>query len=267
MKSLIDIINENDATRNGDEVTWTEVQVAVALKQSIADMWTEHLDTKNYVVHMALNKYYNEAGEHVDSIIEAIKSFKPTFTIGGTQSPICYCENVGCPACYLSHVREIMYYGIQTYWNEYREIVSTCDDLDKLISETLYQINVLSKRLDTCPSLSDYVASPCGSPETVAGAELAPALKMAANALGEASKDLYKNIMVALDEIYNNSFKNQAEAKKEFKMFADGKDPESLIVMMIRHLEMSGLYREGELDDEVEEMSDIMKDVIKANYL
>lgn len=267
MKSLIDIINENDATRNGDDVTWTEVQVAVALKQSIADMWTEHLDTKNYVVHMALNKYYNEAGEHVDSIIEAIKSFKPTFTIGGTQSPICYCENIGCPACYLSHVREIMYYGIQTYWNEYREIVSICDDLDKLISETLYQINVLSKKLDTCPSLADYVGSPCCNKASNSEIEMAPALTITPNTLGEASKDLYKGIVVALEEMYNNAFKNEAEAKKEFKMFVDGKDRESLVIMLIRHLEMSGLYAEGELDDDVEEISDIMKDVIKGNYL
>ena len=140
----------------------TSAQFAVTLKQSIADMWTEHLDTHNYVIHMALDDYYQKAPEPVDGIIEALKACEDTtFTVNGVQSLVCYQNWVGNPAGYLGAVRQKMYEGRDTLWNGYHEVESMCDDLDKIIADTLYKINVLSKSIDSCPSLNDYATSGC----------------------------------------------------------------------------------------------------------
>lgn len=141
----------------------TSAQYAVTLKQSIADMWTEHLDTHNYVIHMALDDYYQKAPEPVDGIIEALKSCTDTtFTIAGVQSLVAYSNWIGNPAGYLGAVRMKMYEARDGIWQGYHEVESMCDDLDKLIADTLYKINVLSKQMDSCPSLSDYVnCAPC----------------------------------------------------------------------------------------------------------
>ena len=140
----------------------TSAQYAATLKQSISDMWTEHLDTHNYVVHMALDDYYQKAPEPVDGIIEALKACPDTtFEMRGATSLVCYQNWIGNPGGYLGAVRLKMYEARDGVWQGYHEVESMCDDLDKLISEALYKINVLSKGLDYCPSLSDYVNNGC----------------------------------------------------------------------------------------------------------
>ncbi|MCH5167465.1 MAG: hypothetical protein J1F35_06170 [Erysipelotrichales bacterium] len=147
-----------------DRQTPCSAQYAATLKQSISDMWTEHLDTHNYVVHMALDDYYQKAPKPIDGIIEALKACPDTtFNMNGAGSLVCYQNWVGNPGGYLGEIRSKMYEARDGIWEGYHEIESMCDDLDKIIAEALYKINVLSKGLDSCPSLSDYVnnGTPC----------------------------------------------------------------------------------------------------------
>lgn len=162
MKSLLENIQDQCDTMapnigNCRKCHPTSSQYAMTLKQSIADMWTEHLDTYNYVVHMALDEYYQKAPEPVDGIIEALKACSDTaIVMNGATSLVCYQEWTGNPGGYLAEVRSKMYEARDGIWQGYHEVESLCDDLDKLISEALYKINILSKG---CPSLATYVQS------------------------------------------------------------------------------------------------------------
>lgn len=139
------------------QVTWTQEQILNTLKQSVDDIWEFHLNTNNYVIHIALDECYHSLLSYVDQLIEAIKSFSIGLIIR-KESLICPGEYEGRPAEYLGNLRSILYYGKDNYWSGFGEILSICDGIDQTISRTCYMIRNLSNPdVPAYPSLNDYV--------------------------------------------------------------------------------------------------------------
>lgn len=138
------------------DVTWTQEQIVNTLKQSVDDIWQFHLNTNNYIIHIALDECYHQLLGSVDQLIEALKSFN-TGLIVRKESMLNIDDYEGEPGRYLGQLRSILYYGKENYWNSFGEIMSICDNIDQTISRACYMIHNLSNpNVPAFPSLADY---------------------------------------------------------------------------------------------------------------
>lgn len=136
----------------------TELDCLNILRQSVHDMWTEHLNTYDYVTHIALEEYYHQMLHIMDGMIECLKSMK-AIEIGG-PSKVCYMQYQGEPVQYLIAIRIVLQKGRDSYWRQWGEINAYCDDIDKAISTAIYKIKNLKNSV-VCPNgtLESFVES------------------------------------------------------------------------------------------------------------
>lgn len=130
MKTLSKYIIEANTTSTPDEFCGT-------LMQSVVEIWKAHLMTGEYAEHMALDEYYKEMPEKVDSFIESflsingkLKNYKNTLTFDGNAIE------------YLTALKSLVDDGRDKYAST-TELESSIDDILSLIDSTLYKLKEL----------------------------------------------------------------------------------------------------------------------------
>lgn len=118
------------------------------LQQSVVASWRKHLKTDKYSKHEALDEFYKEMPELVDSLIESwmgvhgkVDEYK---NLLGESSSMTAIE-------YLEKLKQIVKDG-KSLMDE-TELESCLDDISNQINSTLYKLKELKENL----SLSDYL--------------------------------------------------------------------------------------------------------------
>lgn len=108
-----------------------------------------HLKTKKYASHIAMNEFYDDIIDTVDTLIEAyqglhgiVDDYKNTLT----------CDGDDCIK-YLEDLLQLTRDGREQYCNE-SELESLCDDVLVLIDSTLYKLKNLT---ETRVTLVEYI--------------------------------------------------------------------------------------------------------------
>ena len=125
----------NDNKISDDETSVGEF--CGTLMQSVVEMWKAHLMTDRYSEHMALDEYYKEMPEKVDSFIESflsidgkIDNYKNTLTFNDDAIK------------YLTELKSLVVDGRDKYAST-TELESAIDDVLSLIDSTLYKLKEL----------------------------------------------------------------------------------------------------------------------------
>lgn len=120
------------------------------LQESTVKTWRDHLKTKKYSAHMALNDFYDEIPELVDTLIEdymgiygKVENYKDILT-GEYDDAIAYLEEL----------RNISKEGRKLFSDS--ELESDMDAILSLIDSTLYKLKEL-KESKTLYSLTDFL--------------------------------------------------------------------------------------------------------------
>lgn len=119
------------------------------LQQSVVESWRFHLKTKKYSEHIALDAFYSEMPEKVDSLIEgwiaaheAIEDFKNILDAEEYDS-----------LEYLEQLKDICVEGRELL--DSTSLESAMDDILSLIDSTIYKVRELTENKMT--DLSKYV--------------------------------------------------------------------------------------------------------------
>lgn len=130
-------INEksNDNEISDDEISIEEF--CGTLMQSVVEIWKAHLMTDRYSDHMALDEYYKEMPEKIDSFIESflsingkINDYKNTLEFNGNAIK------------YITELKSLVVDGRDKYAST-TELESAIDDILSLIDSTLYKLKEL----------------------------------------------------------------------------------------------------------------------------
>ncbi len=132
MKGLEQYIIESDNSSDAEKLMGT-------LMYSVVEIWKAHLYSNKYAKHMALDEYYKEMPEKVDSFIEAYIGLhqKPTNLVNDKTL-----ESFGGDAIrYLQDLHK----RIEAHYEEFEnsESKSALDDILELIDSTLYKLKEL----------------------------------------------------------------------------------------------------------------------------
>lgn len=111
------------------------------LQQSVVGTWRKHLKTDKYSAHKALDEYYNDMPELVDTLIEdymgingKVKDYENTLK-----------EKEYNTIEYLNKMRELVKTGRKEFCAGESELESDCDAILSLIDKTLYQVKELDE--------------------------------------------------------------------------------------------------------------------------
>ena len=123
------------------------------LQQSFVEIWKNHLQTSKYRDHKALNDYYDEIVDKVDSLIEAWQGINgKTGELKNTLD-----TKFDEPIPYLEALKKFTKEGRDELINkDDTELWSTIDDILNLIDSTLYQLKEF-KEDNGMKSLKDYI--------------------------------------------------------------------------------------------------------------
>lgn len=120
------------------------------LQQSVIETWRSHLKTSKYSAHMALDEYYKEMPELVDSLIEDYQGIN-----GKIQNYSNILEPQPMDAIdYLNQIRELVKFGREDFLRGESELESDADAILSLIDSTIYKLKELS---ESYVSLADYL--------------------------------------------------------------------------------------------------------------
>ena len=126
----------NEKSNDSDDET-SVGEFCGTLMQSVVEMWKAHLMTDKYSDHMALDEYYKEMPEKVDSFIESflsidgkIDNYKNTLTFDDDAIE------------YLTELKSLVVDGRDKYAST-TELESAIDDVLSLIDSTLYKLKEL----------------------------------------------------------------------------------------------------------------------------
>lgn len=119
------------------------------LQQSIVGSWRKHLETSKYSAHMALDEYYKEMPELVDSLIEDYMGINGKIE---KYSNIIDSDDLDAIE-YLENLRTLCKRG-RSLLNGNTELESDMDNILSLIDSTLYKLKELSENYI---SLKDYI--------------------------------------------------------------------------------------------------------------
>lgn len=111
------------------------------LQQSVIGTWRKHLKTDKYSAHKALDEYYNDMPELVDTLIEdymgingKVEDYENTLK-----------EKEYDTIEYLNKTREMVKTGRKEFCDGESELESDCDAILSLIDKTLYQLKELKE--------------------------------------------------------------------------------------------------------------------------
>lgn len=106
------------------------------LQFSVIFMWQEHLKTSSYSLHMALDEYYKEMPEKIDSLIEMYQADHENITIYTNLAYVtCDIRN------YLNQLKHICKEGYALM--DSNELVSGLDSIIEFITAIEYKVNKL----------------------------------------------------------------------------------------------------------------------------
>ena len=102
-----------------------------------------HLKTNSFAAHKALDTFYNEVIEIIDSIAEVSQGYLGETLSGYMDFPMAKYENYN-PVVYLKEVREYVRSKRYTdFSKEYSPIQNELDNLENLLNQTLYKLEQL----------------------------------------------------------------------------------------------------------------------------
>lgn len=107
------------------------------LMQSVVEMWKAHLMTDRYSAHMALDEYYKEMPEKIDSFIESFLSINGK--INDYKNTLEFNSNA---IEYITELKSLVVDGRDKYAST-TELESAIDDILSLIDSTLYKLKEL----------------------------------------------------------------------------------------------------------------------------
>ena len=119
------------------------------LQQSVVYSWRKHLRSAKYAKHEALDEFYKEMPELVDTLIEA--------WMGANGRKISEYKNVISSSNmntlkYLKELKSVVKQGYELMGDE-PDLKACLDDILNLINTTLYKV----KELSECVNLKDYI--------------------------------------------------------------------------------------------------------------
>lgn len=112
--------------------------LAGTLMQSVVELWKAHLLTNSYAAHEALNDYYTDMPEHIDSLVEDYIS------IYGKEG-LEFINTIKCqePVAYATALREMLL----KYRDSFDDVSTISSKLDDILGELdalLYKLKNLS---------------------------------------------------------------------------------------------------------------------------
>lgn len=125
----------NDNETSDDKISIEEF--CGTLMQSVVEMWKAHLMTDRYSEHMALDEYYKEMPEKIDSFIESFLSIDGK--INNYKNVLTFNNNA---IKYITELKSFVVDGRDKYAST-TELESAIDDILSLIDSTLYKLKEL----------------------------------------------------------------------------------------------------------------------------
>ena len=123
-------------------------QLFGTLQQSVVNSWKNHLKTSKYAAHMALDEYYKEMPELVDTLIENYQGIYGE--VDDYKNILDFNED---PIKYLEDLRDICV-NSKELLQQNTELESDMDSILSLIDSTLYKLRELT---ESFVSLEDYI--------------------------------------------------------------------------------------------------------------
>ena len=123
-------------------------QLFGTLQQSVVNSWKNHLKTSKYAAHMALDEYYKEMPELVDTLIENYQGIYGK--VDDYKNILDFNED---PIKYLKDLRDICV-NSKELLQQNTELESDMDSILSLIDSTLYKLKELT---ESFVSLEDYI--------------------------------------------------------------------------------------------------------------
>lgn len=130
-------INENYINEKSNDDKTSVGEFCGTLMQSVVEMWKAHLMTDRYSEHMALDEYYKEMPEKVDSFIESFLSIDGK--IDNYKNTLIFNDDA---IEYLTELKSLVVDGRDKYAST-TELESAIDDVLSLIDSTLYKLKEL----------------------------------------------------------------------------------------------------------------------------
>lgn len=128
----------------------TPAQFFGTLQDAITTQWRNHLRTNKYSIHMALDEFYKEMPEKVDSLIEAYQS---SFDIIEDYENLLAEESD--PIVFMEQLKTFIYNN-KSLFDGLSELESLVDDILELVDSTLYKLKHLNEDREYI-SLKDFV--------------------------------------------------------------------------------------------------------------
>lgn len=123
------------------------------LQQATVEAWKEHLKTDKYSKHIALNEFYEDIVELVDTLIE---DYMGIYGKVSDYKNIMTTEKIGAVE-YLESLREMCKEADDLFdEDDDSELLSDIDNILSLIDSTLYKLKEL-KENEGIKSLSEYI--------------------------------------------------------------------------------------------------------------
>jgi hypothetical protein len=124
------------------------------LQQATVEAWKEHLKTDKYSKHIALNEFYEDIVELVDTLIE---DYMGIYGKVSDYKNIMTTEKIGAVE-YLESLREMCKEAADDLFDDDNdsELLSDIDNILSLIDSTLYKLKEL-KENSGMKSLSEYI--------------------------------------------------------------------------------------------------------------
>lgn len=123
------------------------------LQQSFVEVWKNHLETSKFSDHKALNDYYDEIVDAMDTTIEDYQGIYGK--LGDLKNTID--TDINDPVSYLENIKEFLKDGREELISkDDTELWSDLDNVLSIIDSTLYKLKEL-KESDGAKSLYDYI--------------------------------------------------------------------------------------------------------------
>ena len=111
------------------------------LQQSVVESWKSHLKTDKYSAHMALDEFYKEMPELVDTLIE---NYMGEFGKVDDYKNLFKEDEIGAIK-YLEELKEMVRDGREKFLEGKSELESDCDAILSQIDSTLYKLKELKE--------------------------------------------------------------------------------------------------------------------------
>lgn len=125
------------------------------LQESVSKSWRQHLKTDKYSDHKALNEFYDEALDLVDTLIE---DYQGLHGVVDDLKNVMDADDEMSAVEYLEALRDFTRDGREEFIDEDEtELASDIDAILSLIDSTLYKLKELKESKATGKSLRDFI--------------------------------------------------------------------------------------------------------------